>query len=440
MSYAARLSGLLLCALLCALALSTSGCDTSAPETNKSFNRFELFVAGPETPSGLSTTELEDRAIAVIESAEWRVVAAFETLDSTRIAQALLDAQKRGIDVRFVGDIDNAEEAGTAMLINAETGLPPFEGKDQDPKPFANLGETVRQRYTLGDGAITYAPDPVSTVSRTGNDSRMTHNFIVADVRRTIAFTGGFEADERGNEVFQVGFESISEDVAKDFDDEFNQMFGGVFATTLNAFNSPLKSETNNRFFYPGNAGPVEFYFGPQERLIKRVVDEIYKARASVLIVAEEMNNFYIAEALRYKAMNGFDVGLVVDSERKDPSYSKFDDLQDDFDGIRAGDDTLPSAREIPGIRQTVVIIDSNRSPIDGQRHRTRVLVLSQPLVSSLSHVQDGQRLLARPADAFMDGHMWALNRWPDTTDAQGAANVNQMVQDFSEIFNAATR
>jgi hypothetical protein len=55
--------------------------------------------------------------------------------------------------------------------------------------------------------------------------------------------------------------------------------------------------------------GVWEFYFGPQERLMKRVIDELYAARASLQIITPLLTNTFVVDALRYKAR----IGSIVD-------------------------------------------------------------------------------------------------------------------------------
>ena len=411
--------------LLVALVL-TASCDTEAPDTKELFNRFSTVTAGSgemlsalgarEGGAQFDNTAIEQQVIAVIDSAQVRLEVAFEHLESTAVAQALVNAQDRGVDVRVVGDIDHRDQAGFRLLTDPMVGLRD-NGDGLDP-------------VTFGDGAITYSPQPTVTVSRTGPQNRMTHNFIVADQRRVFNLTGGFFAPEEG-EIFQIGFDATSEDLAKDFGDELVQMYGGMFSTTLSTFNGPLKSDTNVRNHYPNDLGDMEVYFGPQERVIKRLMDEIYKARASVFIVTEELTNNFVVDALRYKAENGFEVGVVVGAENRDVPFSRVDELRDLFDDLRGGD-VLPDLRLLDGVRLNLVIIDANPSPINGKRYKTKAFIMSQPLLESISFVATAQGSEARASDAFTDSNMWVLTRTAITAEP----NVDRFVNVFEFLFN----
>jgi hypothetical protein len=151
----------------------------------------------------------------------------------------------------------------------------------------------------------------------------------------------------------------------------------------------------------------MEIYFGPQERSIKKVIDEVYAARASVFIVTEEFTNGPLVEALRYKAEAGFEVRVAVSSDGVGAERTRIDSLVEYLgtDRVFVGDNIQASA----------VIIDSQRSPIDGKRHRGRAMILSQPLTSSISYVSRDSGPDPRTSDAFMDSNMWVVNRYPSS-------------------------
>jgi hypothetical protein len=412
--------------LLAFALIGSAGCQLEAPERSQLFNRFSTVTAGSdEMLSALGSREgggefndaqLETQVIAVASSAERRLEVAFEHLESTAVAQSLVDAQERGVDVRVVGDIDHRNQAGFRLLTDPMVGL-------------RDNGDGI-EPVTFGDGEIFYSPQPTVEVLRAGDLNRMTHNFIIADESRVVNLTGGFFSPEAG-QTFQIGFDVTSEDIAKDFGDELVQMYGGMFSTTLSTFNGPLKSDTNTRTHYPTDLGDLEIYFGPQERLTKRLIDEIYKARASVFIATESLNNNFIRDALRYKAESGFDVGVVVSTENRDSAFSRVDELRELFDDMRGGD-ILPDLRLAEGVKLNMVIIDANPSPINGKTYKTKVFVLSQPLLESISFTTSATGTEARASDSFSDANMWVLTR----TSINPEPNVDRFIKVFEFLFN----
>ncbi len=383
---------------LCALA----SCDSAAPDSADLFNRFGLLEAGPNT---LQTSEVEQRMVAVIGGAQARAYAVFEDFESPTVARALIAAHERGVDVRVVGDVDRRYQEGFRLCEDAG----------------------VFTRY--GNGELDFELEPTRSATADGDQTRVTHNFVVVDSKQVVSVSGGF-LEGRPN-VHQLGFEATSEEIGQDFEDEAIQLAGGVFATTYDNFNGLVKSDVNNRRYYRTENGVLEIYFGPQERLLKRVIDATYSAKASVFVVGEAFENQFLAEALRYKAMNGFEVAMVLDaaSEGESPIAQR---LASDFDDIR-GDDVLPDLRYRSDIQQNVVIIDANASPHDGKVHATKIFVLSEPLAASSGFVRVGNAYEGRTADALMDANMWALTRTPGLHEP----NVDRVIGNFERLFNA---
>ena len=378
---------------------SLLSCDPGAPETDDLFTSWEFVALTP------GATTLQNRVIALIDSAETAAWLAAEDFSSVAIAEALVRAQARGVDVRVVGDIDRRDQAGFDEI---NTGLQPVDGE-------------IPVRF--GDGPLFYNPQLIDTVFREGDHNRMTHNFVVVDDLRVVSVTGGFGPTD----VHQVGFEARSHFLGRDFADEFNQLFGGTFATTLSAFNGPLKSITDNRSWYDSDNGRLEVYFGPQERLVKQIIDRVYEARASVTVVTEELTSLPLANALRYKAEAGFDVTVVISAEGQDVPSSRYERLEDafaDLDNARIG---------IAGaVMLNAVIIDDQASPIDGQRYRSWAMFLSEPLLAATA-VIEGTTLVSRPADAFCDSNMFVMRRGlqqPDFYFSDGTASVNRIVEE----------
>ncbi|MCB9506637.1 MAG: hypothetical protein H6697_03095 [Myxococcales bacterium] len=377
------------------LAACAAAC-TSAPE--------EL-----ETGAGLTAWELaswtpgDDRLIAeavgLVDVAEHTAWVAADVFTSTDLADALVAAQGRGVDVRVVGDADVREQAGFARLAEL---LQAVDG--QKPLRF-------------GDGAMVYNPN-LELVARPGEHSLMTENFIVVDERRVLTVTGGFGPSD----VYQAGLRATSSYMGRDFADEFSQMYAGIFASTVDGFSSPLKSITDNRETYDSLSGRAGVAFGPQERLVKRLIDEIYAARSSIFVVAEALSSTELAAALRYKAEAGFEVSVVVSDDGVDAPYSRFADLERafaDLDNARIG--------RVAGVRFSGVLVDGSASPIDGRTYERIAMFTTHPLLPSTATVT-GSTTTSRAADAFTDATLFSVIRHP--TDPRYAAGEDRVLFD----------
>ena len=164
---------------------------------------------------------------------------------------------------------------------------------------------------------------------------------------------------------------------------------------------------------------------------MKRIIDATYAAKSSVFIVGEGLENFFLAEALRYKAMNRFEVAIVLDESLRTDNHPVAEALISDLNDMRGDGDVLPDVRFHPDVQLNMVIIDANDSPHDGRSHATKVFVLSQPLVASSGFVRVGQGYQGRAADSLMDSNMWVLNRIPGLRER----NVDSLIGLFQSLF-----
>jgi len=358
------------------------------------FNRLHAFTVGPN--STYTLTEITERAAEIVANAEVSLDVALEHFESPELAQYLIAAAARGIKVRVIGDVDRRAQDGFRLL------------------------ESAGIEVVYGDGAVTWqAVFGRELVQRTGEDNLMTHNFIIADRLRILNLTGGFALD--GDEGVQAGFIAASEDLAKDFGDCFDQLHGGIFATAQTFYDDSVSADTNNRTSYPIEDGVVELYFGPQERLVKEVIDRIYAAKTSVYIATTELKNREMARALRYKAEAEFDVKIVLAGPPAIPM---------------TGIENIRTNADVDG---TVIVIDGRARTPGGLLHPGSVMVLSMPLFEAVPYYFDDageEDPLPQPSDRFTDANMWVMD--------QNLVNPNQdyavLARSFDQLFESGVQ
>lgn len=409
--------------LLFALCIvSLSSCADDSISSQHMFNSV-LFVS--PTPEGayIATSGLENLVIGSIDRAKNTLDVAFEHLGSVRIAQAIIAAQARNVRIRVVSDADSASQPGMALLISS-LGL-------------AESGGLVR----LGNGALAYNPQPTATITRSGDMNRMTHNFVIVDERELINLSGGFMNNPDGSIIDsqQWALAIVSQDLPRDFGDEFDQMYAGVFASTLDLFNGPIKSNSNPRVTYPTDGGDFEVYFGPQERPLKRLIDEVYAARASIYILTESLTNQALAEALAYKHSTGFAVRILIDRQGSTApgNYTEF--LRLKLSEPRLVNHPRIPASEImviDNLHQNLTLIDVEPSPIDNAILTTRAIASSQPLIDAIPFITTPTGLLPQTADVFCDSNMWVINQYPHKIDDR----MTSLIQYALNLFNSAEK
>ena len=314
--------------------------------------------------------QVNDAFIELIQSADDELSIALPQITDTRLSDAIIAKHAEGVLVRVVTDIDQATDPGTRALQDA--GVP----------------------LRLADGDITYFDFILGNeVSWTSDQVIMSHAFVVSDNYRTItATTAGGQADTS-----VVVIDIQGQDIAQDLWLEHNQVFGGSDATALTAFSAPAKSRTDIRWRYPAQGDvPVEFWLGPQERLIKRTIDAIYTARISVRVLSNEMVNEGIARALQDKASWGFPVEAIIGPDFSTTSQALarvFQNNTPDVSKFRFND-----AADMP----TIILVDIEGGP----DVLPRAYVLSHDLYSA-ERTYRGTEVIT---DQLIDGNLFVFS------------------------------
>jgi phosphatidylserine/phosphatidylglycerophosphate/cardiolipin synthase-like enzyme len=316
---------------------------------------------------------VEGRFVAAIDSATTSLDVAIPYAESTAIADAIVRAHERGVAVRAITDVDVADQAGAVRLIDADVPL------------------------RLADGDLAYFDFSINAdVAFDSGLTRMSHAWALVDRERAVVST---EAGGTGDGK-RVVLDVRGEDLLEDLWTEHNQVYGGIDATAATAYDNPAKSVADFRWSYPTDSDVrLELWFGPQERLTKRLIDAVYGARASVWIQTGLVDNDGLIRVLQAKAADDFDVKVVVGT-RQPTVYNPrspadvFANGTPDVEKLRVDDEEVP----------TVVIVDAVEAR-DGVKYPTRVFVLSHELVSAV-RLFDGAPVVN---DQLIDGNLWVI-------------------------------
>lgn len=410
---------------LLALLLVNVSFDAGATDPDGWLSRVDYEV-GPTAHGEAIKTQI----IADIDAARVRVEGALSHLHDEDIAEALVRAHKRGVRVRLVSDVDHRTGSPGFELLE-DNGIEPVYGDGElrylpEPTLTPLLEECQDRSYDRActRGPTNRSPQPTDGLMiRRGSFNLMSHTFLVIDeIKVWNVATPLIGADS----TFWLGWRAMSEPIARSFEREFRQMHGGVFSTTLSVYNGPLKSITQSTPLYYTDKGPLRIQFNPQERLVKNVIDEVYRAKASVFIMTEEITNPFLLDALEYKRDNGFKVEVLVSARQ---------------DGGRMRDRVMAlGARQAPASVDhlpTVVVIDQERDRT-GQRRPRIAQVLSHPLWRSAAYetrvTSPNDQVFIYPADTFIDGNMWEILEQGSYRNPE----IDRIAELFRTAWNAA--
>jgi len=339
------------------------GC--AAPDPRELFNGVTVVPADAEDQAASPFLD-------AIRGAQASIRVALPCGENTDLSDALIDAWQGDVDVEVVTDYDLATSPAIAALRDADV-------------PVA-----------LRDGGLAYFDfNQNIDVGWSGQQTIMSDAYVVAD-HHDIVFADRIGTNDDGA---RVVFQVHGEDIVDDLLAEHNQVYGGTDATAVDAYSAPSKSILDTRWRYgTGTDVGFEMYFGPQERLLKRVIDGVYSARASVWILTDDFASNGLADALEDKAKWGYDVHVVVGPH--------FGSSSNDLSRVLTAEPDI-EVRQITGVDDvpTLVLFDYENMP-DGSRSDSGAMGITHNLYSA-SRLYRGDPV---ETDQVIDGTMIELS------------------------------
>ena len=227
---------------------------------------------------GAGGPSLEKRLVTRLANAAERIDAALYHLDSAPIADALIEAHNRGVQVRMVTETDNIDEEAIGRL--QEVGI---------------------------------------QVADDGNpDSYMHHKFIVIDER--YVWTGSYNTTYNGaykNNNNVIFIDSVP--LAYNFAQEFRELFLDMeVAQSSGGFVTKLSDGTQ-----------ISTYFSPKNDTISPLLKEIQSAEKSIHFMAFSFTHDALGNAMRDRFESGINVRGVFEERQANNQYSEFNTMKD---------------------------------------------------------------------------------------------------------------
>lgn len=229
---------------------------------------FDLYFTDPANPAGNQITGGPDGPlIAAVDSARVSVDAAIYSLSLNGVRTALIQAHRRGVQVRVVMESDNMDS--------------------QDPQLLKDAGIPL-----LGDR----------------REGLMHNKFVVID--RSEVWTGSMNFTNDGTYADNNNMMHIrSLEIAEDYEAEFNEMFVDDKFGTDNGTPTP-----NPRITIDGTQ--LDVYFSPDDHVQAALVDLLDQAQKSINFLAYSFTADPLSDVIRKRAKAGVKVSGVMESEQ----------------------------------------------------------------------------------------------------------------------------
>ena len=253
---------------------------------------------------------IEETIINKIDATEETIhIASFE-FDLTPVAEALIRAHKRGVDVRWVTDDEHGLEV------------------DEEP----------------GHGQFAMLEDAGIEIKDDGRGALMHNKFWIFD--REIVWTGSTNITESGifnqdNNVIVVHSPALAEIYEREFDEMWNGEFG------------PRSPSTVDQQSIIIDGTPIHVLFASEDEVVSKLVPYLQNAQRSIRFLAFSFTHDDMGQAMRDRYAGGVDVAGVFEKTGSSTEYSELGPMY--CAGMTVRRDENPSF-----LHHKVVIVDDH--------------------------------------------------------------------------------
>jgi phosphatidylserine/phosphatidylglycerophosphate/cardiolipin synthase-like enzyme len=218
---------------------------------------------------------IDEQLVAGIQKAQQTIDIAAYDFDLENVAEALVAAQERGVQVRFVTDSDNVDEAGIKILKKAKIKVV------EDDR-----GAIMHDKFIVIDGYQVWTGSWNLTANGT---YRNNNNVIVINSPR----------------------------LAENYEAEFDEMFADKEFGPNSPADTPHPVLTINGV-------QVENYFAPEDDVSEKVAARLEEAQKSIYFMAFSFTDDRMGRVIADKAKAGLAVGGVFEARGSDTEYSEY--------------------------------------------------------------------------------------------------------------------
>jgi phosphatidylserine/phosphatidylglycerophosphate/cardiolipin synthase-like enzyme len=243
---------------------------------------WEVYFTDPRTVNNPDQWQnsIEGRLIEKINNAQTSIhIASFE-FDLTPVAEALIAAHLRGVDVRWVTDDENGLEA------------------DEEP----------------GRGQFAMLKKAGIEVISDSRSALMHNKFWIFDGQTV--WTGSTNITQSG--IFQQNNNTIvihSPEVAAIYENEFQEMWNGQFGPR-----SPSTADYQGALV---NGTMIKVFFSPEDDVLDRIIPLVNGAQSNIRFLAFSFTDYPLAKAMIDRSAAGVNVAGVYEKVGSDTDASE---------------------------------------------------------------------------------------------------------------------
>ena len=314
---------------------------------------WDVYFTDPLTINDLNNPNgsIEERLIRFIDSAQTSIhIASFE-FNLPRVADALIAARARGLDVRWVTDDEN--------------------GLDIDAEP--NRGQFTR----LMAGNVEVKDDA-------GRSALMHNKFWIFD--RQTTWTGSTNITVNGiykqnNNVIVIHAPEIAAIYEREWGELWNEQLGRRAPSTMNEQWAIL------------NGTPIQVIFSPEDNAVNNLIALVNDAQSSIRFLAFSFTDYPLAQAMLARAQAGVDVQGVFETFGSNSPRSELKTLWCAGLSVRQDGNGSFLHDKIILIDDSIVVTGSlNFSSSADEDNEENVIIIDNPEIAAL-YLQEYQKL-----------------------------------------------
>lgn len=330
---------------------------------NASGDWWEVYFTDPINVNDPANWQgsIEGRLIDKINAAQTSIhIASFE-FDLTPVAEALIAAKQRGVDVRWVTDNENGLEA------------------DEDP----------------GHGQFEMLQDAGIEVRADTRSALMHNKFWIFDGQ--VLWTGSTNITVNG--IFKQNNNAIaihSPELAAIYEAEFQEMWDGQFGPR-----SPSQIEQQTLSV---NGTPIKVIFTSEDPAIEQaIVPVVNTATKNIRFLAFSFTDFPLADAMIQRSRNGVDVAGVFEKVGSDTDSAELKTLHCASIPVRRDGNGSFMHNKVIVVDERYVITGSlNFSTNAEESNDENVIIIDNPDIAKL-YMQDFERVWSVATDPEPD-------------------------------------
>jgi phosphatidylserine/phosphatidylglycerophosphate/cardiolipin synthase-like enzyme len=312
-----------------------------------------LTINDPESPGG----SIEDRLIQFINGAQASIhIASFE-FSLTPVAEALIAAKNRGVDVKWVTDDKNGLKADT---------------------------QPGRGQFALLTGAGVEVKDDAGRSALMHNKFWIFDNQVVWTGSTNISTNGIFK---QNNNVLVIR----SKEIAYIYEREFQEMWSNQFG--------PRAPSTVNTQWAILDGTPIQVLFSAEDRVVDHLIALVNDAQTSIRFLAFSFTDYPLAKAMIDRASAGVDLKGVYETFGSTGSGSELKTFWCAGLPVRQDGNSSFLHHKVIIIDNSIVVTGSlNYSSNADESNEENVVILDNPEIAAL-YLQEFDRLWNQAKD-----------------------------------------